>query len=145
MQIFKALWDDCQGAVLSAELVLLGTVGVLGTVVGLNAATNAINAEMVELAEAFRSLDQSYVVRGHQSCGAWTAGSYYRQKHVEESVASICANGEIDRDVLEEQIRSQRGEPVPAEEPASSEEMTPEMGQGTALPQNEIRISPRDA
>ncbi|MBA4032289.1 MAG: hypothetical protein C0478_15570 [Planctomyces sp.] len=138
MQIMKALWDDCQGAVLSAELVLLGTVGVLGSIVGLNAVASAVNGEMVELAQGFRSLDQSYVIRGHQSCGAWTAGSYYRQAHVEESVAAICAQGELDRDVVEEQIRGQRGDYTPPEQQG-------DFGTGEAMPENDIRTTPNDA
>lgn len=86
----QKLWQDETGVVLSAEVVTVGTLGVLGAVVGLNAAGNAIDGELKEFASAIRSLDQSYTVAGHQSCRAWTAGSCYRQQDVETSLAEIC-------------------------------------------------------
>lgn len=91
MQLLKRLWEDEAGFVLSAEAVLLGTVGVIGATVGLTAASRAINDELVEMAYAFRSLDQSYSFKGTASCGAWTAGSCYVQPPVEESIADLCA------------------------------------------------------
>src|SRR5690606_34960632 len=75
----QQLWQDESGVVLSAEVVTVGTLGVLGAVVGLNAAGTAIDGELKEFSSAIRSLDQSYCVSGHRSCRAWTAGSCYRQ------------------------------------------------------------------
>lgn len=95
MMLLKNFWSDEAGLVMSAELVLLGTVGVLGATVGLSAASTAVNDEMIEFSHAIRSLDQSYHVEGHQSCRAWTAGSTYRQQDVKISLADLC--GQIER------------------------------------------------
>lgn len=96
MGIWQQLWNDEAGVVLSAEAVMVGSVAVLGSVVGLGAVAHAVNEEMVEMASAVRSLDQSYVVRGHSGCRAWTAGSYYIQPRVEDSVRELCGEGEAD-------------------------------------------------
>ena len=39
MQLVKDLWQDELGLILSAEAVTVGTIGVLGAVVGLNMAS----------------------------------------------------------------------------------------------------------
>lgn len=95
MKLLTNFWQDEAGLVMSAELVMLGTVGVIGATVGLSAASTAINDEMVEFSHAIRSLDQSYEVQGHTSCRAWTASSSYHQQDVEKSLADLC--GQIDK------------------------------------------------
>ncbi|EDL57583.1 hypothetical protein [Gimesia maris] len=102
MNLLKNFWSDEAGLVMSAELVMLGTVGVLGATVGLSAASTAINDEMVEFSQAIRSLDQSYHIEGHKSCRAWTASSSYRQQDVAVSLADLCgqieeAEGTVDK------------------------------------------------
>jgi hypothetical protein len=127
MQLLNDLWNDECGLVLSAEVVTVGTLGVLGAVVGLNAASTAVDQELKEFAGAIRSLDQSYAYTGHQSCRAWTAGSCYRQQDVQQSLADLCSDGTADIKAIEKQVESQRSilepsksapEPaVPAEAP----------------------------
>jgi len=95
MKLLTNFWNDETGLVMSAELVMLGTVGVIGATVGLSAASTAINDELVEFSHAIRSLDQSYEVQGHTSCRAWTASSSYHQQDVEKSLADLC--GQIDK------------------------------------------------
>jgi hypothetical protein len=95
MKMLRALWRDEAGAVLSAEMVMVGTLGVIGASVGLAAVSKSVNDELTELALAFRSLDQSYCVEGQEGCCAWTAGSCFRQRPVEESLADL--QGFIDR------------------------------------------------
>ncbi len=63
-QIMRKLFNDEVGFVISAELVLVMTIAVLGMVVGLASVRDAINAEMVDLSNAFGAIDQSYNVRG---------------------------------------------------------------------------------
>lgn len=74
MRTLHELWRDESGAVLSAEVVLLGTLGVIGATVGLSALSKSVNDELTELAFAIRSLDQSYGYEGMKGCRAWTAG-----------------------------------------------------------------------
>ena len=94
MQHWKRLWQDERGFVVSSELVLLGTVGVIGATVGLNMAATAVNDEMTEFAYAIRSLDQTYHFQGFSSCRACTAGSSYTQQVVEKSIQDLCAGQE---------------------------------------------------
>lgn len=108
MLLIQQLWCDEGGLVLSAEAVTIGTVGVIGAVVGLNAASTAVDQELKEFAGAIRSLDQSYGYVGHQSCRAWSAGSYYRQIPVEQALADLCANGDTDIAAIEKHVDLQR-------------------------------------
>jgi hypothetical protein len=107
MKLIQELWRDEAGLVLSAEAVTIGTVGVLGAIVGLNAAGTAVNSELKEMAFAIRSLDQSYGYVGHQGRGAWTAGSYYRQPDVQQSLADL-SDGPTDAEGVQQQIEMQR-------------------------------------
>jgi hypothetical protein len=107
MNLLYELWKDESGLVMSAEAVTLGTVGVLGAIVGMNAANSAVNSELKEMASAIRSLDQSYAFAGHRGCAAWTAGSCYIQQDVQQSLAEI--NAEVqDIKGLQQQIEDER-------------------------------------
>lgn len=54
------LWADEAGFLISGELVLVGTIMVLGVVVGLSEVSHAINSELEDVACAFGSVNQSY-------------------------------------------------------------------------------------
>ena len=107
MLLLKKLGRDDAGAVLSSELVLVGTLGVVGATVGLNAVATSVNEELEDVAFAIRSLDQSYEIRGVKGCGAWTAGSVFHQEPVKVSLREL--DDQIDRDEerLERRIREQ--------------------------------------
>ena len=90
MRIFSELWSDEAGVIMSAEAVVLGTVGVVGLTAGLNVASKAVNSELQDLGFAVRSLDQSYEIPATYGCGAYTAGSSFKQEPVEESLAILC-------------------------------------------------------
>ena len=60
----RKLFNDEAGFVVSAELVLVLTIAVLGMVVGLASVRDAINGELVDLSSAFGAIDQSYNVVG---------------------------------------------------------------------------------
>lgn len=85
LRTIECLWAEEAGFILSAETVLVGTLGVIGVTVGLSAAMRSVNEELTEVALAFRSLNQSYEVAGRQGCGAWTGGSVFHQRPVEEA------------------------------------------------------------
>lgn len=112
---------------MSAEMVTIGTLGVMGAVVGLNAASTAVDQELKEFAGAIRSLDQSYGYAGHQSCRAWSAGSYYRQVDVQTSLADLCANGDTDIKAIEKHVNQQRSAHLPPAPQPQPETETPVM------------------
>jgi len=90
MRIFSELWSDEAGVIMSAEAVVLGTVGVVGLTAGLSVAAKAVNSELQDLGFAIRSLDQSYEIPATHGCGAYTAGSSFKQEPVEKSLAILC-------------------------------------------------------
>lgn len=113
MQLVNDLWHDEYGLILSAEAVMVGTVGVLGAVVGLNMVSTAVDEELKEFAFAIRSLDQSYGYVGHQSCRAWSAGSSYRQQDVQVSLNDLCADGATDIRGIQEHVGAQQKAQLP--------------------------------
>lgn len=60
----RKLFNDENGFVVSAELVLVLTIAVLGMVVGLASVRDSISNELVDLSTAFGAVDQSYNVAG---------------------------------------------------------------------------------
>ena len=61
--LWQRLLKDETGVILSSELALVGTVGVLGMVVGLESFSTAVTQELTDLSNAFGSLNQSFSVR----------------------------------------------------------------------------------
>ena len=108
MNLIHELLKDESGLILSAEAVTVGTIGVLGAVVGLTAAGNSVNGELKEMAGAIRSLDQSYGFAGHRSKCAWTAGSYYVQPDVQQSLAELSADSAPDVKGIQQRIDAER-------------------------------------
>lgn len=92
---WKSFWADEAGVIVSAELVTIATLGVVGMTVGLNTMATAVNAELTDVARAIRSLNQSYRFSGFSSCRAYTAGSCYLQTPVDQSLVSLCACGPV--------------------------------------------------
>jgi Flp pilus assembly pilin Flp len=66
-KMLKTLWNDECGVILSAELVLIATILVLGMIVGLVELQSSIVSELSDLSSAFGNLDQSYQVSGFAS------------------------------------------------------------------------------
>lgn len=60
----RKLLNDQAGFVVSAELVLVLTIAVLGMVVGLTAVRDAVTQELNDISHAFGSVSQSYNVVG---------------------------------------------------------------------------------
>jgi hypothetical protein len=65
--MLKTLWNDEAGVILSAEIVLVSTILVLGMIVGLVELQCSIVAELSDLSSAFGNLNQSYNYSGFAS------------------------------------------------------------------------------
>jgi hypothetical protein len=122
MKLINELWNDEAGSVVSAELVLLGTLGVVGVGVGAAAIGNSAESELEEMAYSIRSLDQSYHVSGFQGCGSWTAGSGYTQPPVEESLKQLRKEIRRERAALEKELRDTERARDDAERDGDNEE-----------------------
>ncbi len=66
--MLKNFWNDENGFVISAELVLVLTIAVIGIIVGLSHVAMAVNSELSDIAQAIGSLDQSFGVSGYSCC-----------------------------------------------------------------------------
>lgn len=62
--LFADLFADEAGFIISSEIVLVGTITVLGMVVGLSELTFNINQELEDVGAAFGSINQAYSFRG---------------------------------------------------------------------------------
>lgn len=81
LRTLNALWNDRNGFVVSAELVLVLTIGVLAMIVGLHGVAKSITQEFNDLASAFGALDQSYCFAGLQKAHhARVVGSAYSDR-----------------------------------------------------------------
>lgn len=75
--ISTQLFQDEAGFIVSAELILVATIVVLGMVVGLAEVSNGINEELEDVATAFGRVNQSYFVSGFRGHKARTSSSSF--------------------------------------------------------------------
>ncbi|MEZ6056367.1 MAG: hypothetical protein R3C01_06645 [Planctomycetaceae bacterium] len=78
------LLNDEAGFIISAELVLVATIVVIGMIVGLSEIQHAVVAELNDVADAIGKLNQSYSYNGFSKInntkggvGAYTRGSSF--------------------------------------------------------------------
>lgn len=77
MSILNRFWTDDAGVIISAELILVITILVIGLIVGLSAVRTSIVQELGDIAEAFGVLNQSYSFGGVTHCCALTRGTEF--------------------------------------------------------------------
>jgi len=77
MKMIKRLWSDEAGFVVSSELILVGTVAVIGLLTGLAAVRDGVVSELSDVAGAVQDLNQSYALNGVTGHSAATAGMDY--------------------------------------------------------------------
>jgi hypothetical protein len=74
MKLVKRLWSDEAGFIVSAELILIATIVVIGLLVGLAAVRDGIVSELSDVAGALQDVNQSYSIDGVVGHNANTAG-----------------------------------------------------------------------
>ncbi len=75
--MLKKLLNDENGFVVSAELILVSTITVLGLVVGLAEIRQAVAQELEDVASAIGSINQGYCFSGMRTCKAHMNGSHF--------------------------------------------------------------------
>ena len=81
-KIGRTFWNDETGAVVSAELAVVATMGLVGATVGIDTLAKSVNEELCDVAFAIRSFDQSFSVKKRESAGAHMAASRFEQLDV---------------------------------------------------------------
>jgi Flp pilus assembly pilin Flp len=71
------LWNDETGAILSLEIVLVGTILGIGIITGLSSLRDAVITELADVGAAISWLDQSYIYHGSTSHSASTASTWH--------------------------------------------------------------------
>ena len=100
MKTLSLLLQDEAGFIVSAELVLVATLLVIGMIVGLSEIQHAVVAELNDVGDAIGSLNQSYTFSGfskrkqgkHGRFSARTVGSAFHDS------ADECDNNQCDID-----------------------------------------------
>jgi Flp pilus assembly pilin Flp len=70
-------WNEQDGAIVSAELMLVATILVIGAIVGLKSVRDAVVTELADVAQAIANVNQSFSFSGTTGHGAFTAGSQF--------------------------------------------------------------------
>ena len=68
--MFTQFWNDEAGFIVSAELILIATLLVLGLIVGLSEVEHAVVAELNDVADGIGALNQSYADTGFAGTGS---------------------------------------------------------------------------
>ena len=88
---------DESGFIVSAELILIATIGVLAMVVGLSEVALNVNNELEDVASAFGAMNQSFKANGMSGHGGKNSGSRNRD-HSDfcdgQGITSVSPTGE---------------------------------------------------
>ncbi len=74
-ELAMGFWADDAGSVIATEYLALGTIVALGSVAGLQAVRDGMNAEMQEYGSSVRNLRQQYHAPGMKMAGNIKQGS----------------------------------------------------------------------
>lgn len=75
--LLNSLLNDEAGFIVSAELVLIATLGVLAMVVGLSEVAFNVNSELQDVGRAFASMNQSFNLQGQMNQAGGMGGSQF--------------------------------------------------------------------
>ena len=98
MNTLFLLWQDEAGFIVSAELVIVATLLVIGLIVGMSEIQHAVVSELNDVGDAIGSLNQSYLYtgfskrKGKGGISARTVGSSFHDSRDE------CDNNQCDID-----------------------------------------------
>ena len=77
MSLVSRLWKEEAGAIVSAEIMLVATILVLGVIVGLKSVRDSVVSELADVAQAIANVDQSYSYSGVSGHHTFTAGAFF--------------------------------------------------------------------
>jgi hypothetical protein len=71
------LWNEECGAIVSAEIMLIMTILVIGMIVGLKSVRDAVVSELADVAQALANIDQSFSFSSVVGHAAFTGGGFF--------------------------------------------------------------------
>jgi hypothetical protein len=75
--MLKRLWNEEVGAIVSAEIMLVATILVIGAIVGLKSVRDSVVTELADVAQALGNVNQSYSYSGASGHHTFTAGAAF--------------------------------------------------------------------
>ncbi|MBL8826775.1 MAG: hypothetical protein JNM18_07290 [Planctomycetaceae bacterium] len=75
--MIRRLWKEEAGAIVSAEIMLIASILVIGVIVGLKSVRDSVVTELADVAQALANVDQSYSYSGTAGHHAFTAGGFF--------------------------------------------------------------------
>jgi Flp pilus assembly pilin Flp len=76
--MLNRLWKDESGAIISLEIVLIGTILGIGVITGLSSLRDAVITELADVGGAIAWLDQSFHYHGSTAHSASTASTWHQ-------------------------------------------------------------------
>ncbi|MCE9605095.1 MAG: hypothetical protein K8U03_09375 [Planctomycetia bacterium] len=75
--MLKRLWSEEVGAIVSAEIMLVATILVIGVIVGLKSVRDSVVTELADVAQAIGNVNQTYSYSGVSGHHTFTAGAQF--------------------------------------------------------------------
>ena len=77
MKTVSRFWHEETGAILSAEVMLVASVLVIGVIAGLASVRDSVTTELADLAQALANVNQSYSFSGTQGHHVFNGGGQF--------------------------------------------------------------------
>jgi hypothetical protein len=71
------LWKEDAGAILSAEIMLVASILVIGVIAGLSSVRDSVVTELADVAQALANINQSYSYSGVSGHHVFTGGGQF--------------------------------------------------------------------
>lgn len=75
--LFARFWNEEHGAILSAEVMLVASVLVIGVIAGLSSLRDSVVTELADLSQALANLNQSYSYSGVSGHHTFSGGGHF--------------------------------------------------------------------
>ena len=77
MKCMSRLWNEETGAILSAEIMLVASILVIGVIAGLSSLRDSVVTELADLAQALANVNQSYSFSGTSGHHVFNGGGVF--------------------------------------------------------------------
>lgn len=78
--LLNRFWAEDHGAIISAEIMLVATILVLGVIVGLKSIRDSVVTELADVAQAVANVNQSYCFSGVSGHAANSSGGDFQDQ-----------------------------------------------------------------